>query len=514
MKLINIILVASILMLVMGSGMATYGPITMRTGANITGSDTSYMLNMRADINKGVANIKDFGAKCDNATNDTVAINLAFASGAGKVVFPSGIAYIGEGTITVPSYVHVDMGGANSVIRYTGSGAAFSITNRKGIIWTGGKIDLLGASPGAIGIDINGLWNAVFTLPTIFMGPGTTAVDITTHNWGAYCISFINPYFWGEGAYGIKADQTPGDTGRHVTYLTVWNGWIMGPDYDIWLNETAHGGIYQTCLEQATYDCLSIGNSSNMFIQPGETGPGSGYYGIKWRSGNSRMIQQVTQGNTVDYSLYIPTNFATHSVYLHGSDVLQNYTACLYSAYNPAKAVILNGMSGGTEKEILAWSDTLGLSLASYGGITSTGGPLHVAGAPPTARLTDTRDLASGLYDNTWGGRLQWYTKDASGSGAHVGASINAYYDVSSTTTPAFDLVFNTSEVTATATEKMRLTRSGNLIIGGTAATSKLQVVGLSSYATDAAAGSAGLTAGAFYINTTAAVKGAVYAKL
>jgi hypothetical protein len=58
-----------------------------------------------------------------------------------------------------------------------------------------------------------------------------------------------------------------------------------------------------------------------------------------------------------------------------------------------------------------------------------------------------------------------------------------------------------------TPTTKMTLTGSGDLGIGVTAPTSKLQVVGLPVYADDAAAGTGGLTAGAFYRTATGEVR-------
>jgi len=55
----------------------------------------------------------------------------------------------------------------------------------------------------------------------------------------------------------------------------------------------------------------------------------------------------------------------------------------------------------------------------------------------------------------------------------------------------------------ATLTERMRITNAGNVGIGTTNPTSKLQVVGLPTYASDSAAGTGGLTSGAFYADAT-----------
>jgi len=62
----------------------------------------------------------------------------------------------------------------------------------------------------------------------------------------------------------------------------------------------------------------------------------------------------------------------------------------------------------------------------------------------------------------------------------------------------AFTTAFDNAGVFA-LTEKVRITALGNLGVGTTAPTSKLQVVGLPVFADNAAALAGGLTAGAFY---------------
>ena len=91
--------------------------------------------------------------------------------------------------------------------------------------------------------------------------------------------------------------------------------------------------------------------------------------------------------------------------------------------------------------------------------------------------------------------KIDFLTSDVSAPGAGVAASIRA---VCQNAGNIFDLAFNVQNG-ATRTERMRLDGAGNLGIGTTDPKSKLQVVGLSSYASNAAAISGGLTTGSFY---------------
>jgi hypothetical protein len=105
MKLVNIILAASILMLVMGSGQAAYGPITMREGANIT-LDGGYVIGAaNATTAQGLAtysqtiglmpfrDVKKYGAAGDGITDDTSALQAVFDD--------AGLIYISNGTYII-----------------------------------------------------------------------------------------------------------------------------------------------------------------------------------------------------------------------------------------------------------------------------------------------------------------------------------------------------------------------------------------------------------------------------
>ena len=112
MKFINIILIASILVLLMGGGMAAKsGPIEMRTGANITldGGYIHGMANGTADqdavtysqlVNRGGINVADYGADGSDGNDDWQglqdAANASIGSSGMTLNFQGGIFYLSK----------------------------------------------------------------------------------------------------------------------------------------------------------------------------------------------------------------------------------------------------------------------------------------------------------------------------------------------------------------------------------------------------------------------------------
>jgi hypothetical protein len=117
--------------------------------------------------------------------------------------------------------------------------------------------------------------------------------------------------------------------------------------------------------------------------------------------------------------------------------------------------------------------------------------------------IAGIRDLASfKLIGNGGGGRGTGILFGAGGSGSISVdvARITGLQESTATDANNASLTFQVADATTFAlTERMRINRNGNVGIGTTAPTSKLQVVGLPTHATNAAAITAGLTAGAFY---------------
>ena len=60
-------------------------------------------------------------------------------------------------------------------------------------------------------------------------------------------------------------------------------------------------------------------------------------------------------------------------------------------------------------------------------GTTSPGAKLDVAGSAPVIRLTDTRSLNVGDWDDVSLGKIQFYTSDTTSPGARALAEVEAY---------------------------------------------------------------------------------------
>jgi hypothetical protein len=116
---------------------------------------------------------------------------------------------------------------------------------------------------------------------------------------------------------------------------------------------------------------------------------------------------------------------------------------------------------------------------------------------PAELRISTATNASAWSASLPWG-RLSFYSNDTSVGGAKIHAAL----DVISTgsTGGLSDLVFSLAQPTTGAlVERMRILASGNVGINTTSPTSKLQVVGLPEYATNALAITGGLTVGAFY---------------
>jgi len=94
---------------------------------------------------------------------------------------------------------------------------------------------------------------------------------------------------------------------------------------------------------------------------------------------------------------------------------------------------------------------------------------LDINGVNPIIRISDTQEYSAGSWtDGIPLGGLEFYTKDFSGIGPHIGAFVNAVTanTVGGQTTPSYALSFGTGLVNTPATERMRIDASGVVTLG------------------------------------------------
>jgi len=158
---------------------------------------------------------------------------------------------------------------------------------------------------------------------------------------------------------------------------------------------------------------------------------------------------------------------------LFGTNAAGNFVI----ANNAVGDIYLGGGNGNTANIILqAGSEIMRVKAnGTVGiGITAPGATLDVASASPTIRITNTTDpLGNGTV-----GSFEFFTKDSSTGGTRTVSSIICD-NQSGSAVPEGELVFKTSlggSGSPVATEKMRITSGGNVLINHTAGVSETKL--------------------------------------
>lgn len=137
-----------------GAASNTVGIYFTATGVGSGTGTALTSVTVQAKLQQTIS-VKDFGAKGDGSTNDSVAIQNAVNT-AQNVYFPASTgAYIIGSTINVPSNTNIIIDNSVTVKAASGlTGDIFKVTSANNVNFNGGTIDGNSASAGANGINI------------------------------------------------------------------------------------------------------------------------------------------------------------------------------------------------------------------------------------------------------------------------------------------------------------------------------------------------------------------------
>ncbi len=160
------------------------------------------------------------------------------------------------------------------------------------------------------------------------------------------------------------------------------------------------------------------------------------------------------------------TSSLGYKLYVNGNTYLNGTTHYIDGAS------IFRVAGGGSEVMRVASNGNVGI------GTTSPATKLNVAGDTPIIRLTDTRNMNVGDWDNVTLGKIEFYTSDTTSPGARVLSEIEAYSSAAAASGPESELRFKTSEITDSSPQtRMTISAEGDIGIGTTSPTAKLHVV-------------------------------------
>jgi hypothetical protein len=178
--------------------------------------------------------------------------------------------------------------------------------------------------------------------------------------------------------------------------------------------------------------------------------------------------------------ILMESDYSSHTG--HGLSILSNAANAYTSLYIGTDDTIDSAyiQSAGKNTSFTSKKLLLNPNGGNVGIGTAPASVLDVSGVAPTLTLRDSRTGGSWTAGTALG-KLDFYTSDSSGIGAHSIASIGVVAGGVNAASPDGELVFATGGYNAVSQERSRLTSDGNFLVGTTdAAPATNNVVGIS----------------------------------
>jgi hypothetical protein len=253
---------------------------------------------------------------------------------------------------------------------------------------------------------------------------------------------------------------------------------------------------------------MQILNNGQVVINPG-SGATVPHFLIQGGGPDTHQVAQIVSlnGGALSGWQAVNVNGVTLSLWTYGSDNGTQLITSKTSTTNPAYLEIGHNQNAAPILFIQNAAEVMRIAANGNVGIGTTS-PQVLLDLPgynnnnTIVRFGAMEFLAYALNNEYWTENLyfnsgNWLYRNT-GCATAIGHSGG---NISFTTVPSGTAGATISPMSSY--ERMRITNAGNVGIGTASPTSKLQVVGLPVYASDSAAGTGGLTAGAFYQDST-----------